>query len=153
MTAIIKPFSFIFLLTFCIRCNKSTDEGSAIRKVIEAEDITFYQNKDRLAHASFWHIIPETRWWYSGLSNTEFWTGADYKAAIAKMDIPPADNATCTFTDFFVKVNGTIGWATYDKKNVTPEGKTEFAHEFRGMEKINGEWKIISASVHAFTPK
>ncbi|MCC6287384.1 MAG: hypothetical protein IT249_05825 [Chitinophagaceae bacterium] len=49
--------------------------------------------------------------------------------------------------------NGIIGWATYDKKTVTPNGKTEFSHEFRGMEKINGEWKIISAPVHAFIPK
>ncbi len=147
-------YSRLLLLVFIVvGCAQAGGDTPAIRQVIEAEDTSFYQNKDRLAHTKYWHIIPATRWWYSGKDMDEFWTENDYKAAIQNMNIPPADNAACTFSEFFIKVNGNVAWATYDKKTVTPGGETEHTHEFRGMEKIADEWKIISASVHTFTPK
>jgi hypothetical protein len=39
-----------FLLSMLISCNISQNEAAAIRKVIEDEDIAFYQNINKLAH-------------------------------------------------------------------------------------------------------
>ena len=131
----------------------SQSEVTAIRKTIEAEDIAFYTNPNRKAYMEYWAIKPDTRWVYSGLDGTVIMTASDLKTAIAKNQFPPADNSVCSFSNFVIKVNGTVGWATYDKKAVAPKGKTDYTHEFRGMEKIAGVWKIISASVHQYKPK
>ncbi len=144
--------TFLLLALTLVSFAQTKDE-TAIRKVIEAEDVSFYTNKDRMAHVGYWHITPYTRWWYSGLKSVEFLTGDQWKADMANNKFPPADNAICSFSDFVIKANDKLAWVTYEKKTVTPEGKTEFTHEFRGMEKISGVWKIISASVHEYQPK
>jgi hypothetical protein len=77
----------------------------------------------------------------------------DFKVGMANNQYPPADNATFSYSDFVVKASSNTGWATYDKKAVTPDGKPDHTHEFKCMEKVGGIWKIISASVHQYKPQ
>src|SRR6188768_1351008 len=119
-----KHFKVVVLIHACLLtgCNQSPDmENEKIRAVIETEDIDFSNNEDRLAWFSYWHVTPDSRWWFTGLNYFEYWTGADFNAAIAAKNIPPADHARCTFSNFYIRSEGKIGWVTYDKKTETPE--------------------------------
>ena len=130
-----------------------TKEKVAIQKILELEIINFHTNANRKVYVSYWHIKPETRFVSSSLNGDNLLlTSNDFQTGIANNQFPPADNATCSFSNFVVKADGTTGWATYDIKMVTPDGKEDHIHSFRGLEKINGLWKIITGSEHQYKP-
>jgi hypothetical protein len=142
----------LFLVSTAI-CFAQTKDEAAIRKVLESEIINFHKNTNRKVYVSYWHIKPETRFVASGLDgNTFFMTSDDFKAGIAKNKYPPADAATVSFSNFVVKAGGTTSWATYDIKMITPDGKEDYIHSFRGLEKTAGVWKIITGSEHQYKP-
>jgi hypothetical protein len=105
-----------------------------------------------LQEVTFYYIIliqPETRFVASSLDgNNFFMTSDDFKSGIANNQYPPADNATVSFSNFVAKASRTTGWATYDIKMVSPNGKEDLIDSFRGLEKIGGAWKIITGSEH-----
>jgi hypothetical protein len=134
-------------------CIAQTKDEAAIRKILESEIINFHVNANRKVYMSYWSIKPETRFISSGPDgNTFFLSSEDIKVAMANNQYPPADNATCSFSNFVVKAGGTTGWATYDIKMVTPAGKEDYIHSFRGLEKVGGVWKIITGSEHPYKP-
>lgn len=145
------------LITIClfsfINCTNQKDEQEAILKVIEAENVAFSTNKDRLAWASYWHISPDSRWWFTGLDYFEYWKEGDFKKAISAKAIPPVNNGQNSLSDLVVKVNRSVAWATFDRKEATPDGKAAFTHDVCLLEKINNEWKIVSYSIHQYNPK
>jgi hypothetical protein len=140
-------------LVFSAICFAQTKDKAAIRKVIESEIINFHKNTNRKVYVSYWHIKPETRFVSSSIDgNTLCMTSDDFKAGIANNKYPPADDATVSFSNFVVKAGGKTGWATYDIKMITPDGKEDYIHSFRGLEKRGGVWKIITGSEHQYKP-
>jgi hypothetical protein len=134
-------------------CIAQTKDEAAIRKILESEIINFHRNANRKVYVSYWYIKPETRFVASSLDGTNFFmTSDDFKAGIANNKYPPADNATVSFSNFVVKAGGTTGWATYDIKMVSPDGKGDHIHSFPGLEKTGGVWKIITGSEHQYKP-
>jgi hypothetical protein len=130
------------------------NDKAAIRKRLEAEILNFHTNTDRKVYISYWHIKPESRWVSSSMDGSNILlTSDEFKAGIRNNEFPPADNARCSFSNFVVKASGSIGWATFDIKMVTPDGKEDYLHTFRCLEKIGGVWKIISGSEHQYKPK
>jgi hypothetical protein len=148
-----KTLTTLFFLAIALMGFAQSDEA-AIRKVIEAEDIAFHTNVDRPVYMSYWLIKPETRWAYSSLDGLMVYrTGEELKKGMANNEYPPADNATCFFSNVVISTNNSMAWVSYDLKTVTPQGITDYTHEFRFMEKIKSVWKIISATVHQYKPK
>jgi hypothetical protein len=148
-----KTLTTLFFLAI-VSIGFSQSDEAAIRKVIEAEDIAFHTNVDRPVYMSYWLVKPETRWAYSSLEGRmDYMTGDVLKTAMANNQYPPADNATCFFSNVVISTNNSMAWVSYDLKTVTPQGITDYTHEFRFMEKIKSVWKIINASVHQYRPK
>lgn len=132
---------------------QSADE-TAIRTVIENESKAFHTNTDRTAFLGYWSVTPDTRLVYSGPADAHSTIPGDaMKSAAASGQLPPADNAVSEMTNFVIKASGTVGWAAFDQKTTTPDGKSEYMREIRCMEKVRGEWKIVSSSVHQYMPK
>lgn len=142
----------VFLLGISLTIFGQTSDEAAIRKIIEAEHTAFHTNSDRKIYMSYWSVKPETRWVSSGTSGAFFMTGDDLNVGMAKNMYPPMDNAKFIFSNFVAKASGTVGWASYDAKVDKTDGKSEFTHQFRCLEKIDGVWKIISGSVHQYNP-
>ncbi len=141
------------LLAFTFICLAQTKDEAVIQKIFESEIINFHTNTNRKVYVSYWQIKPETRFVSSSLNGDHLLlTSDDFKAGIANNQFPPADNATCSFSNFVVKAGDTTGWATYDIKMVTPDGKEDYIHSFRGLEKMGGVWKIITGSEHQYKP-
>ncbi len=142
----------VFLLGITLTIFGQASKEAIIRKTIEAEHSAFHTNPDRKIYMSYWLVKPETRWVYSNTSGTSFMTGADLNAGMAKNMYPPMDSAKFIFSNFISKASGTVGWASYDVKVDKTDGKSEYSHEFRCLEKIKGIWKIISGSGHQYNP-
>jgi hypothetical protein len=144
----------ILLLGISAICLGQTKDEAAIRKILESEIINFHKNTNRKVYVSYWQIKRETLFVSSSLDGSNiFLTSDDFKAGIANNQYPPADNASVSFSNFVVKAGGTTGWASYDIKMVTPEGKEDHIHSFRGLEKVRGVWKIITGSEHQYKPR
>jgi Domain of unknown function (DUF4440) len=142
-----------FVLSLGSTLAQSADEA-AIRTAIEAESAAYHTNSDRSQFISFWQLTPEARLVYSSPSsqNTSLYDGKSMQAAVAAGQLPAADQAAREFTNYLIKASGSIGWATFDQKTTTPDGKVSYTHEIRCMEKIGGAWKIVSSSVHQYQP-
>ena len=141
---------FFFTSSLCSALAQ-TDEA-AIRQIIESESKAFHLNADRKVFTTYWHVTNDNRMIYTDPTGTFLFRGDEMKTAMAKGELPPADNATSEFSNFVVKASGTVGWATFDQKNTTPDGKSVYTREFRCMEKIDGAWKIFSSSIHDYKP-
>lgn len=144
-------FTLLFLASSLCSALAQTDEA-AIRQVIESESKAFHTSTDRKVFTTYWHVTNDNRMVYSDSTGAYLFRGDEMKAAMAKGELPPADNAASEFSNFLVRADGNIGWATFDQKNTTPDSKSIYTREFRCMEKIDGSWKIISSSIHDYKP-
>jgi hypothetical protein len=149
---IMKSLLTTLLLINTIFLMAQNGEEAAVRAAIEAESKAFHTNPDRQVFLSSWKLEGDSRLVYQGTEGTNLMTGDGIKAAVAAGQIPPADKAVSEFSNFVVRAGGTVAWATFDQKSTTPDGKLQYTREFRCMEKVNGQWKIVSSSVHAYQP-
>lgn len=146
------------VLTLCIFTASTVamlaqNDAAAIQKAIESESQAFHTNPDRNVFISFWQITDDTRLVYSGPDGNSFISGKEILNAITNGQLPPTDNASAVFSNYTIKFSGVTGWASFDQENTDATGKKSYMHEFRMMEKVNGNWKIVSSSVHQYAPK
>lgn len=45
-------------------------------------------------------------------------------------------------SNYNIRINGNMAWATYDQKITQQDKSTVVSHEVRSLEKINGNWLI-----------
>jgi Domain of unknown function (DUF4440) len=121
------------------------DDEAAIKKAIENESSQFHINPDRNVFLQSWNMVDGTTISYSGKGGMTTLSGKDMKAAAEKGVIPKANGEVTTFSNYLVRANGNIGWATFDQTSA----KGIVTHEFRCMEKVGNDWKIVSSSVHS----
>ena len=81
---------------------------------------------------------------YSGKAAQVVLSNKDMKAAADNGTIPKANNEVTTFANYNIRVNGNTAWATFDQKSAAGN----ITHEFRCLEKMGSDWKIVSSSVH-----
>jgi hypothetical protein len=129
-----------------------TDE-KAIQQVIESESRAYHSNPDRTAYMGYWLLNDQTRLVYTGPEGTFYVTGADMQATLSSGKLPPMDHAVTTYTNFVIRADGNIGWASFDQTSTMPDGEVKYMHEFRCMEKVQGVWKTVQSSIHRYVPK
>lgn len=145
-----KLLILVSLFALTLNFAKAQSEAAAIQKMIEAESFAFHNNADRYAFMSYWNIIEGAHLVYSGNGTCLLLKAADMKTAAEKGEIPKADHAKTEMTNYVIRNNGNVAWASFDQKSTISDGKVSNQHEFRCLEKIGGEWKIISSSVHGY---
>jgi hypothetical protein len=143
-------FLFAFIALSLGSATAQTADEKAIRQAIEAESKAYHTNPDRMAFTAYWHVTPETRIVYSGPEASSVFVGSEMKAAIDSGQMPPMDHAINEYSNFVIRASGPIGWASFDQKSTTPDGKVSTMREMRLMEKIGDAWKIVFSSVHEY---
>jgi Domain of unknown function (DUF4440) len=125
---------------------KKTDDEVAIKKVIESETqayldgdgkklLSYWADKKTNEHASQYLIQFLGQPYAKGESMEK----------LQNLVIPNLKKQTFTMgkSDFEVRTNNNMAWATYTQK-VVANGKTlQTDRETRILERINGEWKIV----------
>ncbi len=127
--------------------SQSIPDTTAIKHVLEKESSTF-RSGDVKGHADCWKIQPYSRIVIST---------ADGKM----IDVPPSIMAnpqaksigtggTFTNSNYKISVMGNSAWVSHNEESVSKDGKKSYSIEFKMLEKINGDWKIVGMSMHAY---
>jgi hypothetical protein len=137
------------LITIFARAQQ-TDDTTAIKNLLQKESAT-WRAGDVKGHADCWFIEPYSR----VLVSTP--DGSFIDVPPANMINPPAGSmgkgGSAVQTNLKISIHGNDGWVSHDEISTRADGTKSYSSEFRMLEKINGEWKIVAQSIHAYKPK
>ena len=133
------------LISILIGCNNKSDDQKEIIKLLEKESAT-WQAGDIKGHANCWHIQPYSRILVS-------------MADGSMIDVPPAkvitpsnmgNGGVSVQTNYKMNISGNNAWVNHDEESTSRNGQKSFSSEFRLLEKINNEWKLVGQSIHFY---
>lgn len=121
--------------------SKADDE--AIKKVCATETANF-DKRDLAAIVAGYADVPyASRYW----ANNAYNGAASIREAYTKYvaSAPQAGTMTRERSNWQLKPLGNAHyWATYDQVSTGPDGKASYSKEVRLLEKIGGQWKMVS---------
>ncbi len=142
-----KPaLTFCLLLMFTYSHSQSVDDSISVVKLLEKAATTF-RSGDAKAYADCWKIQP-----YSII----FISTADGKAitipaeALGKSSSAMGQGGFATATNYRMSLHNDNGWTSFDEVSTAKDGTKTDSHEMWMVEKINGEWKLVAASMHFY---
>ena len=144
-----KRILFLFCLVFSINSFGQHAEETAIKQLLEKESQT-WRSGDTRGHADCWAIRP-----YSKI----IVSGADGKI----LDIPPqlmidppaemvGKGGYSVNSNYNISISGNRAWVSHNEESVSKDGTKSYTYEFRMLEKIKGDWKLVAQSIHAYKP-
>ena len=134
------------LLTFTFAKSQTNNDSIAIVKLLEKAATTF-RSGDAKAYADCWHIQP-----YSVILIST----ADGKAlsipaeAMTHPSSSMGKGGFATATNYKMSIHSDNGWTSFDEISISKEGIKSYSHEIWMVEKFNGEWKFVGASMHFY---
>ncbi len=143
---------FILFLISTITFNTYSQkaEESAIKQLLEKESAT-WRSGDSKAHAACWTIQPYSRIIVSTLDGNVIDVPPDI------MINPPADmigkGGSSINTNYKMNISGNNAWVSHNEESTAQDGTKTFTYEFRILEKIKNQWKLVGQSIHAYKPK
>ncbi len=125
--------------------DNAADETAAIKQVLEKESAT-WRAGDVAGHAQCWQLRPYSRVVVSTGDGTV-------------LDVPPATMlhppagamghaGTAVQSHYCMSVRGHAAWVSHDEVSTTPAGAKSYSTEFRMLEKVQGQWKLVGQSIH-----
>jgi hypothetical protein len=149
MLLTMKYLFFFLFTTFLLNCHSPMDDSLAIQQLLEKESAT-WRSGDFAAHSDCWHIQPYSR---ILISTPE---GKTY-------DVPPAlmqdasqkmgDGGSSVNSNYQMSIHGDYAWVSHEEVSTAKDGVKTYSHEVRMLEKINGAWKLVGQSIHAYLPE
>lgn len=123
------------------------EEEAAIIKMVQADTKAFLAG-DVAGLKNTWAFTPYTRGMaVSSDGNKAYGSSGDDMQKWVE-SVKPTES-TFTHSNYNIKINGNMAWATFDQQ-VTKADKSGYAtHEMRCMEKINGAWRIVVVASQA----
>ena len=146
-----KRISILFLI-FIIALNGycQNAEELAIKQLLEKESMT-WRTGDIKGHAECWSIQPYTRILISTVEGNVIDVPPDL------MIHPPATmvgkGGYSINTNYKMHITGYNAWVSHNEESTALDGTKSFTYEFRILEKINSQWKLVGQSIHAYKPK
>ena len=120
-------------------------EEAAIRQLLEKESAT-WRSGDREGHASCWAIRPYSRIVFTTAD------GTTYDIAPQVMIDPPegmmGQGGTSSNSGYRFQISGPMAWVSHDEESTAPDGTKTYTLEFRFLEKVDGQWKLVGQSIH-----
>jgi hypothetical protein len=139
---------FISIITTNGYCQNK--EELAIQQLLEKESST-WRTGDIQAHAECWAIKPYSRILVSTIEGNVIDVPPDL------MINPPAGmvgkGGSSINTNYKMSISGNNAWVSHNEESTAKDGTKSFTYEFRMLEKINNQWKLVGQSIHAYRPK
>ena len=122
------------------------DDSAAIVKLLEKAATTF-RSGDAKGYADCWKIQP-----YSVILIS---TGDGKAVTIpAGMMGQPSSymgqGGFATATNYKMSIHKDNGWTSFDEVSTAKDGTKSYSYEIWMVEKINGQWKLVAASMHFY---
>ncbi len=146
-----KPVLLLLLITgISINSYCQPAEEAAIRQLLEKESAT-WRSGDVKGHAECWAIKPYSRILVSTVEGNV-------------MDVPPyvminppanmiGKGGSSVNSNYKMNISGNHAWVSHDEESTAADGTKSYTYEFRILEKINNEWKLVGQSIHAYKRK
>lgn len=128
-----------------LSCNPKTDDTQAIKNLLEKESSS-WRLGDSKTHAACWHIQPYSKILISTVDGKTL----DIPAEDIIKPIVNASGGTSMNTNYKMSIHDDNAWVSHDEVSIAKDGKKTFSHEIRLLEKINGNWKLVGQSIHAY---
>ena len=128
-----------------LSCNPKTDDTQAIKSLLEKESSS-WRLGDSKTHAACWHIQPYSKILISTVDGKTL----DIPAEDIIKPIVNASGGTSINTNYKMSIHDDNAWVSHDEVSIAKDGKKTFSHEIRLLEKINGNWKLVGQSIHAY---
>jgi tetratricopeptide (TPR) repeat protein len=136
--------AFSFALATAETVRGQTAEHEQVKKMVMAETDFYYKTDGNAWQATWLHTAGITRAFVNKDSYAIFkgWEnfGPDAIAGLKNWKPSPVKIANSNYN---IKTGGSLAWVEYDQ-TVTGEKDTSTSHEYRVLEKIDGQWKIVS---------
>lgn len=132
--------------TYAFAHSQTSNDSMAIVKLLEKAAITF-RSGDADAYADCWHVQP-----YSVI----FISAADGKAitipaeSLGKSSSSMGQGGFATVTNYRMSIHNENGWTSFDEVSTAKDGTKSYSYEMWMVEKMNGEWKLVAASMHFY---
>lgn len=140
----------LFISLIALKSYSQNAEEVAIKQLLEKESST-WRAGDVKGHADCWAIKPYSRIVVSTI---------DGNVIDVPLDImlnPPTNmigkGGTSINTNYKINISGDNAWVTHNEKSIAKDGTKSFTYEFRILEKINNQWKLVGQSIHAYKPQ
>ena len=119
-------------------------EHDQIKKVVRAETESYYKSNPDAWQATWLHNAGITRAMVYKESYAIFkgWETFGPEAIAGLKEWKPGP-VKIENTNYNIRTGGNLGWVEYDQK-VSGEKDTSNSHEYRVLEKADGQWKIVS---------
>lgn len=141
---------FLIITASTFGCVQNTDESAAIKKLLEKESST-WRSGDVQGHADCWQIQPYSRILVS-------------RGDGSVIDVPPdvmihpgpnmmGQGGTSINSNYKMNITGNNAWVSHNEESTSKDGQKQYSYEFRILEKINGQWKLVAQSIHIYKPK
>jgi hypothetical protein len=145
-----KIVLLFFIATLTVNCYCQKKEELAIKKLLEKESAT-WRTGDVKAHADCWAIKPYSKIVVSTLEGNVIDVPPDVILN------PPAEmvgqGGFSTNSNYKMHISGKNAWVSHNEESTAQNGTKNFTYEFRILEKIQGKWKLVGQSIHAYKPK
>lgn len=137
----------LLFLGFTLLAKAQTAEA-AIKDVLNKETEAF-ANRDAKKMISYWHVIPQTTMFVFLPGEQVYYKKAGdmtTEKMQQSMSGPPF-KSNVDRTDWNIYINGASAYVTFEQVSTIEGQGTSHSHETRYMEKVSGEWKIVSSNV------
>lgn len=141
----LKFYFFAPMSLLVFSCAKTADESEAIKRLLEKESAT-WRSGDSKAHAECWYIQPYSK----VLVSTADGITLDIPPSAMVRPIANSTGGSSVNTDYKMSIHGDNAWVSHNEISTAKDGKKNFSHEIRLLEKINGEWKLVGQSIHSY---
>ena len=146
------------MATTQIAVAQSSTDVAQIKAVVERET-TAWASRDASAFVDCWANVPEAGTLVTLQDTTHtvvsnYNTKVDMPVSVKKMmaDMGKPTGETFQNTDYRIRVNGNAAFAQFEQTVTAPDGKKQYAHETRYLEKMQGKWKIIHVGAVFYEP-
>jgi hypothetical protein len=136
------------LLAYTLGRGQTNTDSIAVVKLLEKAATTFRSGHAK-AYAGCWKVQP-----YSViLISTD-----DGKAMSipAEVMVQPSSHmgqgGFATTTNYRMGIHNDNGWISFDEVSTAKDGTKSYSYEMWTVEKINGDWKLVAASLHFHKP-
>jgi TolB protein len=142
-------FPVLLLVGFSTHLPAQSADETAIKELIQAETLAFTKEAFSEVVKKYWILDDKT---FSCVTLVDGVTLLlKTEDMLAETSVPPESHATFQKTEYQVSVTGNIAYVYHHQTvKLTDSGDVINSHEVRFLEKINGQWKIHSASIHQY---
>lgn len=144
-----RRFSVPLLVSTLSAFPAVADDQSDIIALLEREAAT-WRAGDVEGHADCWVFRPYTR----VLVSTAAGKMIDVDPAFIISPAPDSmgNGGYAELSDFRFSIQDDAAWVSHHEVSVSASGDKAYSNEIRMLEKVDGDWKLVGQSIHAYQP-